>query len=591
MKEYSQEELEQLEKMRHSASHVLADAVIRYFAKEDGHVKLGIGPAIRDGFYYDFELPRKINDTDLRKIEKIMKRIKQENHEFEKRMIPREDAINLLAERGQIYKVELATDLEDEELSFFRSGEFDDLCRGPHVEKTGDIGEFRLMSVAGAYWRGDESRPMLTRIYGVAFNTKEELADHMEWLEEVKKRDHRKLGKELDLFTFSDLVGPGLPLFTPKGNVLRREIQDAIYDLQKKYNYQEVWIPHITKKELYETSGHWTKFKDDLFHVKGRSDTQFVMKPMNCPHHTQIYASKLRSYRDLPIRYIETTTNYRDEQVGELHGLSRVRSLTQDDGHIFCTIEQVKEEASNIVNVVKDFYKALGMFEEGKYWVSLSVRDPENLDNYLGKEENWELAEQMLKEVAEEGKLNFKRVEGEAAFYGPKLDFMFNDALGRQNQLATIQIDFAMPERFGLEYTTSEGKKETPVMIHRAIAGSLERFLSIMIEHFGGKFPLWLSPVQVIIVPIGEKHNEYALDFAETLKEAGIRVEVDTRDERMQAKIRDAQLQKVNYMLIIGDKEVETGGAAVRPRDGKDLGLMSADSLVEKLKKEIEDRA
>ena len=428
---------------------------------------------------------------------------------------------------------------------------------------------------------------MLTRIYGVAFDEKEELVAWEKQQAEAKARDHRKLGKELDLFTFSDIVGPGLPLFTPRGTIMRDLIVDKIMSIQKKYGYQKVAIPHITKSDLYKTSGHWEKYGDDLFKVTGRGDTEFVIKPMNCPHHTQIYASQPRSYKDLPIRYTETTMVYRDEQAGELIGLGRVRSISQDDGHSFCTVDQIEQEVEAIVEVIKAFYSSLGMYEEGNFWVSLSVRDPEEPDKYLGDPANWDKAEEMLTSVADRMKLPYKRIEGEAAFYGPKLDFMFYDAIGRERQLATAQVDFSQPERFGLEYTDENGEKQTPVMIHRAIAGSLERFMAIMIEHFAGRFPLWLAPEQVRILPVAQVHDEYAQSVLDELREAGFRVELDDPTETLGKRIRNAKKAKLPYIIVIGDQEAEAKTVTLESRDTEESTTHSMAELLTKLTDEV----
>lgn len=407
-------------------------------------------------------------------------------------------------------------------------------------------------------------------------------------IEEAKARDHRKLGKELDLFTFSELVGPGLPLFTPNGTLMRDLIVDKIMSIQLKFGYTKVVIPHITKSDLYKTSGHWEKFKDELFHVKGKTDAEFVMKPMNCPHHTQIFDSKLRSYKELPIRYAESTMVYRDEQAGELLGLGRVRSITQDDGHVFCTVEQIDQEVENIVKVIEKFYTALGMYEKNKFWVSLSVSNPAEPEKYLGDPENWVKAESMLENVATRLNLPYKRVEGEAAFYGPKLDFMFKDAIGREWQLATAQLDFVMPERFGLEYTDNTGKKERPVMIHRAIAGSLERFMSIIIEHFAGNFPLWLCPTQIAVIPVADTHNEYAMEIYQQLLEAGFRTEIDTSNESMGKKIRNAKKMRLPYFIVVGDKEKEDKTVTLESRDTMESKSYKVEELIEKLNPEAD---
>lgn len=559
---------ESLTNKRHTLAHLLAAAVLEKYP----HAKLTLGPAIENGFYYDidFSLGDAPNDTDLKELQKAMKKLLNKWTEFTHEKVSAEKARTVFA--GNQFKLELIDEIEKkgEPITLYTCGGFTDLCRGGHCEHPKEElnpDGFKLEKIAGAYWRGDEKNPMLTRIYGLAFETKEELEAYEKQVEEAKARDHRKLGKELDLFTFSELVGPGLPLFTPNGTLMRDLIVEKIMKIQSQYGYVKVTIPHITKSDLYKTSGHWDKFKDELFYVKGQSDTEFVMKPMNCPHHTQIYDARPRSYKELPLRFAETTMVYRDEQAGELIGLGRVRSITQDDGHVFCTVDQIDQEVENIVNVIKQFYTSLGMFAEGKFWVSLSVSDPKEPEKYLGDKENWKKAESMLEAVAKRLELPYKRVEGEAAFYGPKLDFMFKDAIGRERQLATAQLDFVMPSRFGLAYTDNEGKKQTPVMIHRAIAGSLERFMAIMIEHFAGNFPLWLSPTQIAIIPVSEAHASYAQTVANELRAAGFRVLLDTNNESMGKKIRQAKQQKLPYFIVIGDKEVESVSVTIESRD------------------------
>ncbi|MEK7514494.1 MAG: threonine--tRNA ligase, partial [Patescibacteria group bacterium] len=492
---------EKLQSIRHSLAHLLAAAVGKLYPD----AKPTLGPAIDNGFYYDFDFPTPPSTDDLKRIEKTMREILKTWETFESKVVTEKEAKEFF--KGNTYKNELIDEIasKGEKITLYTSGEFTDLCRGGHVESVKEISpdSFKLNKIAGAYWRGSENNAMLTRIYGLAFANKTELESYEKQQEEATKRDHRKLGKELDLFTFSELVGPGLPLFTPKGTAMREAIVNTIDSFQKKYGYQKVTIPHITKPELYKKSGHWEKFGDDLFKIKSR-ESEFVMKPMNCPHHTQIYDAKPHSYKDLPVRFAESTMVYRDEQTGELLGLSRVRSITQDDGHVFCTPEQIKQEIKNIVDVIRQFYTLLGMYTEGGFWVSLSTRDTETPDKYLGDKEQWNRAEAVLEEVAKEEKLPYKKNPGEAVFYGPKLDFMFKDALGREWQLGTVQLDFVMPERFGLTYTDKDSTKKTPVMIHRAIAGSLERFMSLVIEHFAGAFPLWLSPVQITVLPISK---------------------------------------------------------------------------------------
>ncbi|GMQ95133.1 MAG: threonine--tRNA ligase [Patescibacteria group bacterium] len=576
-----------LSRIRHSLAHLLAMAVLDKYP----NTKLAIGPAIENGFYYDFDFPEGVSPTPdgLKDLQKHMRKLAGKGLPFSGKEISAAEARKIF--KDEPYKLELIDEFEQagEKLTTYTSDDFTDLCKGGHIENTKEIDPkaFKLTHIAGAYWRGDEKNKMLTRIYGVAFETKKELDDYLAMREEAKKRDHRKLGRELDLFTFSDLVGSGLPLFTPKGAAMRNEIIKKIHAIQQKFGYQNVWIPHIAKKELYITSGHWDKFKEDLFHVKGKGDTEFVMKPMNCPHHTQIYASAPRSYRDLPVRFSEMTTNYRDEQPGELLGLSRVRSLTQDDGHVFCSMEQIKDEIKNVISVIREFYTSLDMFKEGDYWVSLSVRDPAEKEKYLGDEKHWEEAEKILSEIVKEEGLDYKKIEGEAAFYGPKLDFMFKDALGREWQLATVQLDFVMPERFGLTYKDKDNTEKTPVMIHRAIAGSLERFMSVIIEHFAGAFPLWISPVQVWVLPIGEGHKDYAEGVYKALGDAGIRAELHDENETLGKKIREAKQQKIPYFLVIGDEEVNSKQITLESRDHGKIGQMSVEDLLHNFAEEI----
>ena len=578
---------EQLHKQRHSLSHILAQAVLTIYPD----AKLGIGPAIDNGFYYDIDFGgAEMNEERLVEIENKMCEIIKKDLDFKKSEMSRADAVNFLNEKHQDYKVDLInTQIKDNEIGFYSTGnEFVDMCEGPHVESTGDIklDSFKLSHLAGAYWKGDEKNKMLTRIYGLAFATKEDLDKYVELQEEAKRRDHRIIGQKLKLFTISELVGAGLPLMQPKGMIIRKTIEDYLWDLHKKKGYSRVWTPHIAKEALYEKSGHAEKFGDDLFRVQGK-DEKFIMKPMNCPHHMQIFADNQFSYKDMPVRYFEPTTVYRDEKSGQLGGLTRVRSITQDDGHLFCRMSQIKQEVATITDVIKEFYSKIGMITD--YWVSLSVRG-EDKSKYLGTEENWKLAEEALEEAAKANDLPYRRVEGEAAFYGPKLDFMFKDAIGREWQLSTIQCDFNLPERFDLSFINEKGEKERPVVIHRAISGSLERFMGILIEHYAGNFPLWLAPVQVMIVPIGEKHVPYAQELAQKMLDKDIRVEIDDSSERMQNKIRQASEQKIPYMLIVGDKEIEKNVVAVRMQNGNDLGLMYQDEIVERLEKEIVEK-
>lgn len=577
-----------IEKKRHSLAHLLAAATLKLYPD----TKITLGPAIEHGFYYDMEFSNTISDSDLKKIQKTMKKMANSWSTFESKEVSPNEAREFFA--GNEYKLELIDEIEKkgEPITLYTSGDFTDLCRGGHVENFKeeiDMNAFKLDRVAGAYWRGDENNPMLTRVYGLAFDTKEELDEYLQQRDEAKKRDHRKIGKELGLFTFSEKVGPGLPLFTPKGTKIRDLVVDKIDRIQSQFGYEKVCIPHITKSDLYKTSGHWDKYKDDLFHVKGKSDAEFVMKPMNCPHHTQVYDAEPRSYRDLPLRYAETTMVYRDEQAGELMGLSRVRSISQDDGHIFCTPDHIKQEVNNIVSIIKEFYTAMDMFNDGDYWVSLSVRDSQDLDKYIGDDDLWDKAEIILEDIAKENNLHYKRVEGEAAFYGPKLDFQFKDALGREWQLGTAQLDFVQPARFELEYTDNEGNKQTPVMVHRAVAGSLERFMALSIEHFEGYFPLWLAPLQIAIIPIKpDIHGDYAETIRQALQEAGARVELwDDDHDGFGKKVRRAKNEKLPYWIIIGDEEMGSKTLTIESKNGQQKNISMEEfvaSIQDKLK-------
>ena len=540
-----------LDALRHSAAHLLAAAVMELYPG----TKRTIGPSIENGFYYDFEFAEPIADADLKKIEKQMKKIIHTWGEgFVHREVTPDEARREYADNP--YKLELIDQFarEGQNLTFYKSGSYEDLCRGGHCEHPKEeLKYFKLMSLAGAYWRGDEKNAMLTRIYGTAFSTQAELDAYLHMLEEAKKRDHRKLGKELGLFAFSDLVGPGLPLFTPKGATIRRLLEEYVWDLMRPFGYERVDIPHMAKADLYKTSGHWDKFTDDIFHVSSKkSDEQFVMKPMNCPHHTQIYASEQRSYRDLPLRFSEVTKVYRDENTGQLQGLSRVRSITQDDAHVFCRIDQVKDEARAIYQIVQAFYKTFNMPLDSR----LSLSDPGQPDKYLGERSVWETSEGMLRELLQEFGVAFEEVQGEAAFYGPKIDFVAKDAIGRPWQLATIQLDFNLPERFQLEYVDEHGEKVRPVMVHRAISGSLERFMGVLIEHYAGAFPLWIAPVQVRVASVSEAHKDAVSQLVQDLKAAGVRAEADVSDATVGAKIRNASKIKIPYTIIFGDKEL-----------------------------------
>lgn len=578
----------EIDHIRHTLAHLLAAAILEQYP----HAKPTIGPAIENGFYYDFDFSggNAPGEADLEALTKRMRKLLPSWTNFEREEVSAADARERFADNP--YKLELIADIENEgaTITLYTSGGFTDLCRGGHAENpAADIqpDAFVLDRIAGAYWRGDEENPMLTRIYGLAFNTKDELDQYLAQREEMRARDHRKIGKEQGLWAFSDLVGAGLPLFTPKGTALRNALYEALLAISKRYAMQPVTIPHMAKRKLYEVSGHAEKFGDELLTVQSHYD-EFVLKPVNCPHHTQIYASEPRSYRDLPLRYMESTMQYRDEQPGEIGGLTRVRAITVDDGHIFCRIDQVAEEAKNIANIIKEFYSALGMW--GNHWVSLSVRDPQALDKYIGDEDGWQQAEQLLQQVSNDQGLGARRMEGEAALYGPKLDFMFTDALGRERQLATIQVDFAMPKRFGLEYVDSDGQKKTPVMIHRAILGSYERFMALLIEHFNGAYPLWLSPVQVKILPISEKHADYARSIAEQLRTADIRTELDDSNESLGKRIREAKTQKVPYLLVVGDQEVTDNTVTVENRTEK-VGAMPVADFLARVQEETRTRA
>lgn len=582
---------EKLFKMRHSLAHIMAAAVQRIYPD----AKFGVGPAINDGFYYDIDLgDNKISENNFGKIEKAMRRIIAESQDFVRSEVSIEDAINWAKENNQPYKLELLNDLKNagttnakilaegdfelgdgaETVSFYTNGNYKDLCRGPHLSNTKEVGAFKLMRVAGAYWRGDEKNPQMQRLYGVAFETQEELDDYLQKMEEAKKRDHRKLGKELDLYTVSPLVGIGLPLFTPRGTILRDVLANYSNQLRQKYGFEKVWTPHITKKDLYEKSGHWAKFGEELFLVKSQvTGGQFALKPMNCPHHTQIFASNPRSYKDLPIRYLETTTDYRDEQTGELGGLNRVRSLTQDDSHIFCRTDQIESEIQNLLAAAHELYSGIGM----KLRVRLSYRDES--DSYLGDLAVWESAQKQLKKAVISNNLEYFEQEGEAAFYGPKIDFMATDAIGREHQVATVQLDFVQPERFELSYKNSEGQDEQPVMIHCALLGSIERFMSVYIEHKAGWFDFWAAPEQVRILTINDTLNDYVEEASKILSDVvlnspvkfnEIRYSVDNRNESLGKKIREATSMKIPVQLIVGPKDKENNEVSVRFRkDGE----------------------
>ena len=567
----------------HSSAHLLAEALESLYPG----VKFGIGPAIETGFYYDVDFgDREFSSDDFKKIEdKIIALAKQKEH-FERKAVSKADALSYFQEKGDEYKLDLIKDLEDGKITFYTQGAFTDLCRGPHIPHTGFIKAVKLTNVAGAYWRGDETRKQLTRIYGVTFPKASELTEYLKFVEEAKKRDHRKLGRELELFAFSEKVGMGLPLWLPKGAALRQKLQDFLQRAQIKAGYEPVVTPHIGHKQLYITSGHYEKYGADSFQpiqtpVEGE---EFLLKPMNCPHHCEIYKTKPRSYKDLPVRFAEFGTVYRYEQSGELHGLTRVRGFTQDDAHLFCRPDQVKDEFKKVIDLVLYVFNALGFNE---FTAQISLRDPENKTKYIGSDENWLLAETAIVESAEEKGLPTVVEYGEAAFYGPKLDFMVKDALGRKWQLGTIQVDYNLPERFELEYTGSDNQKHRPVMIHRAPFGSLERFVAVLIEHCGGHFPLWLAPEQFIVLPVSEKYEEYAQKLFESLNNSDIRGLIDLRDEKVGRKIRDAEVKKMPYMVIVGEQEMESGKISVRKHGGVDLGSITPEEFKEILIKEI----
>lgn len=561
-----------LYKIRHTTAHILAMA-----AKEfDESVKFAIGPPIENGFYYDFEFSKPITEADLATLEKTMTKIIAADFPVEHKQLNRTEALKFIKKDSQPFKVELAEGIEDEKLGFYGIDWFWDLCKGPHVKSTGEIKAFKLLSLAGAYWRGDEKKAMLTRIYGTAFGSKKELDEYLNMLEEAKKRDHKKLGPQLDLFLFSDLVGAGLPLWTPKGNILREILDDYVWSLRIKKGYQKVEIPHIAKSELYKKSGHWEKFQDDLLKIETREGHTFVVKPMNCPHHTQIFARKKWSYRELPQRYANTTMVYRDEQTGELAGLSRVRSITQDDAHVFCRADQVKDELLAVWDIIGELYAKVGFSDLS---VRLSFRDPAQADKYLGEARVWQKAEAELEQLAKQKNAKYELSPGEAAFYGPKIDFMARDSLNRQWQLATIQLDMNLPERFDLNFVNQEGKEEQVIMIHAAIMGSIERFLSVLIEHYAGDFPLWLAPVQAKILPISEKFSQYAATVADKLTAMGIRFEMDDASETLGKRIRITESQKVPFTFIIGEKEVAAKTVTVRSRQNPEQVVVKLEGL------------
>jgi threonyl-tRNA synthetase len=569
----------------HSSAHLMAEALESLYPG----IKLAIGPPIENGFYYDVDFgDHSFSQEDFSKVEKLMLELARQKSVFVRKEISKSDAIQYFTEKGDQYKLELIDGLNDGDITFYTQGNFTDLCRGPHIPNTGFIKAAKLLNVAGAYWRGDEKNKMLTRVYAITFTKQAELEEYMVQLEEAKKRDHRKLGKELGLFHFSQKVGSGLPLWLPKGADLRGRLQSFLQAAQTKAGYLQVITPHIGHKELYETSGHWAKYGSDSFKPieTPQEGEVYMLKPMNCPHHCEIFKAEPKSYRDLPLRLAEFGTVYRYEQTGELHGLTRVRGFTQDDAHIFCTVDQVKEEVGKVIDLVLYIFKTLDFHD---YLAQVSLRDPNNPSKYIGSDENWEKAETAIKEVADEKGLKTVVELGEAAFYGPKLDFMVRDAIGRKWQLGTVQIDYNLPERFQLEYTGADNQKHRPVMIHRAPFGSMERFVAILIEHCAGQFPLWLTPEQVRLLPVSEKFNEYAKSVANNLKNYDIRASVDESNEKVGKKIREAELARVPYMLIIGDQEQQAQTVSARKKGAGDLGSFSVTDFAQMVQDEIKE--
>ncbi|MDK2852440.1 MAG: threonyl-tRNA synthetase [Proteiniphilum sp.] len=570
----------------HSSAHLMAEALQALYPG----IKFGIGPAIENGFYYDVDPGEgvTIKEADFPAIEKKMMELIAAREEIVRANISKKDAIAMFSERDEHYKVELINELEDGTITTYTQGAFTDLCRGPHLPNTSYIKAVKILSSAGAYWRGDEKRPQLTRLYGITFPKKKMLDEYLQMLEEAKKRDHRKIGKELQLFAFSQTVGAGLPLWLPKGTQLRMRLEDFLKKIQRAFDYDQVITPHIGLKQLYVTSGHYAKYGKDSFqpmHTPEEGE-EFLLKPMNCPHHCEIYKAFPRSYKELPLRLAEFGTVYRYEQSGELHGLTRVRGFTQDDAHIFCTPDQVKEEFLKVMDIIFIIFRALD-FEN--FEAQISLRDPENKEKYIGTDENWEKAERAIVEACKEKGLKAKVVLGEAAFYGPKLDFMVKDALGRRWQLGTIQVDYNLPERFELEYTGADNQKHRPVMIHRAPFGSMERFVAVLIEHTAGRFPLWLAPTQAVILPVSEKFNDYAYSVVKELKRLDIRAEVDDRNEKVGRKIRDNELKRIPYLLIVGEKEAENESVSVRKQGGIDQGSVKLRTFAEEMAREVEE--
>ena len=570
----------------HSSAHLMAEALQELYPG----IKFGIGPAIENGFYYDVDPGEGvvIKESDFPAIEKKMMELAAKKEEIKRQIVSKEEALEMFSKRNEEYKVELINELQDGTITIYTQGNFTDLCRGPHLPNTSYIKAVKLLNVAGAYWRGDEHRRQLTRLYGISFPKKKMLDEYLVMVEEAKKRDHRKIGKELELFAFSQNVGAGLPLWLPKGTQLRLCLEDFLKKIQRHFDYEQVITPHIASKQLYEISGHYEKYGKDSFQpIKTpQAGEEFMLKPMNCPHHCEIYKTSLRSYKDLPLRLAEFGTVYRYEQSGELHGLTRVRGFTQDDAHIFCTPDQVKDEFLKVMDIIFIIFNALDFND---FEAQISLRDPVDKEKYIGSDENWEKAERAIIEACEEKGLKARIELGEAAFYGPKLDFMVKDALGRRWQLGTIQVDYNLPERFNLEYVGADNQRHRPVMIHRAPFGSMERFVAVLIEHTAGKFPLWLSPTQVVVLPISEKFNDYAYNVAKTLKKYDIRTEVDDRNEKIGRKIRDNELKRIPYLLIVGEKEAQNEEVSVRKRGEGDKGLKNLTTFAEEVKREVEE--
>lgn len=575
-----------LEVYRHSTAHLLAQAIKRIYG--NANVKLGIGPVIEDGFYYDIDMEQSLTPEDLVKIEKEMEKIVQQNIDIRRRVVSRDEALAIFTELDDNLKLELIRDLPaDSVITMYDQGEFFDLCRGPHLPSTGRIKAFKLLSVAGAYWRGDSKNKMLQRIYGTAFPKKAQLDEHLHFLEEAKKRDHRKLGRELKMFTFSREVGQGLPLWLPNGAKLRRTMERYIVDLEERLGYEHVYTPVLANVELYKTSGHWEHYSEDMFPKMIMDNEELVLRPMNCPHHMMVFKSDMRSYRDLPVRIAELGTMHRYEMSGALTGLHRVRAMTLNDAHIFCRPDQIKEEFARVVNLIRKVYEDFGIKE---YRFRLSYRDPKDTEKYFQNDEMWEMSQRMLREVVEELELPFFEAEGEAAFYGPKLDVQIKTALGKEETLSTAQLDFLLPERFELEYVGDDGKKHRPVVIHRGIISTMERMTAFLLENFAGALPLWLSPVQAKVIPVSTAYEEYARKVAEQLQENGIRVESDLRNEKLGYKIREAQLEKAPYMLVVGENEMQAEAVSVRKRGEGDLGAIPVAELISQLQKQIANK-